>query len=464
MQFKLPTTATAPFCPSEVQGSVAVSQGAPFWKKILQFAGPGLLVSIGYMDPGNWATDIEAGSRYGYSLLFVVMLSSLAAMALQCLSMRLGIVTGRDLAELSRARYSPAVARFQWLLAELSIIACDLAEVLGGALAFHLLFKCSLTTGVLLTAFDTLIVLGLKGKNFRDLEAIMLGLIATIGVGYIVELALVKPHWPSVAQGLIPSWQALSSREPMYLAIGILGATVMPHNLYLHSSIVQTRAVKRDPASIGSAIGMSRIDTIASLLLALMINMAILILAAAAFHATGHNQVTEIEDAYKLLAPIVGTGFAAVLFAVTLLASGQSSTFTGHGRGTGHHGRLSEAEDSLLAASLHHTRARADSRADRRADDGQRRGGQTARRKPGRVEPAIAVRALSADPHDGRPFADGRVREYAADENRRVVAVCGDYCGESLACRADGGTGGVREQRSTKQKSPRRIYSARTFS
>ncbi|MGF6733093.1 manganese transport protein [Paraburkholderia youngii] len=329
MLFKLPTTATAPFCPAEVQGSVAVSAGAPFWKKILQFAGPGLLVSIGYMDPGNWATAIEAGSRFGYSLLFVVLLSSLAAMALQCLSMRLGIATGRDLAQLSSTRYSPGVARAQWLLAELSIIACDLAEVLGGALAFHLLFNCSLTTGVLLTAFDTLIVLGLKGKNFRDLEAIMLGLIATIGVGYIIELALVRPHWPSVAQGLIPSWQALNSREPMYLAIGILGATVMPHNLYLHSSIVQTRAVKRDSASIRSAIGMSRIDTIASLVLAALINMAILILAAAAFYATGHEQVTQIEDAYRLLAPIVGTGFAAFLFAITLLASGQSSTFTG---------------------------------------------------------------------------------------------------------------------------------------
>ncbi|MGE8476436.1 MAG: Nramp family divalent metal transporter, partial [Paraburkholderia hospita] len=236
MQFKLPTTATAPFCPSEVQGSVAVTQSAPFWKKILQFAGPGLLVSIGYMDPGNWATDIEAGSRYGYSLLFVVVLSSLAAMVLQCLSMRLGIATGRNLAELSRTRYSPGVARIQWLLAELSIIACDLAEVLGGALAFHLLFKCSLTVGVILTAFDTLIVLGLKGKNFRDLEAIMLGLVATIGVGYVIELALVHPHWPSVAAGLVPSWQAISEREPLYLAIGILGATVMPHNLYLHSS------------------------------------------------------------------------------------------------------------------------------------------------------------------------------------------------------------------------------------
>jgi manganese transport protein len=312
-----------------VQGSVAVTQSAPFWKKILQFAGPGLLVSIGYMDPGNWATDIEAGSRYGYSLLFVVVLSSLAAMVLQCLSMRLGIATGRNLAELSRTRYSPGVARIQWLLAEVSIIACDLAEVLGGALAFHLLFKCSLTVGVILTAFDTLIVLGLKGKNFRDLEAIMLGLVATIGVGYVIELALVHPHWPSVAAGLVPSWQAISEREPLYLAIGILGATVMPHNLYLHSSIVQTRAIKRDREGIADAISLSRIDTIVALILALLINAAILILAAAAFHSTGHTQVTEIEDAYRLLAPIVGTGFAAVLFAITLLASGQSSTFTG---------------------------------------------------------------------------------------------------------------------------------------
>ncbi|MFC0401163.1 Nramp family divalent metal transporter [Paraburkholderia rhizosphaerae] len=329
MQFKLPTTATAPFCPAEVQGSVAVTPGAPFWKRILQFAGPGLLVSIGYMDPGNWATDIEAGSRYGYSLLFVVVLSSLAAMVLQCLSMRLGIATGRDLAQLSRDRYSPGVVRGQWVLAELSIVACDLAEVLGGALAFHLLFKISLTAGVLLTALDTLIVLGLQGKKFRDLEAIILGLIATIGVGFIIQLILVKPAWSEVAHGLVPSLQAVGSREPLYLAIGILGATVMPHNLYLHSSVVQTRSVKRNSKGIASAISMSRIDTIASLTLALLINAAILILAAAAFHATGHDQVTDIEDAYKLLAPIVGTGFAAILFAVTLLASGQSSTFTG---------------------------------------------------------------------------------------------------------------------------------------
>ncbi|MEM5328694.1 Nramp family divalent metal transporter [Paraburkholderia sp. JHI2823] len=329
MEFRLPTTATAPFCPSEVQGSIEVSPGAPFWKKFWQFAGPGLLVSIGYMDPGNWATDIEAGSRYGYSLLFVVVLSSLAAIVLQCLSMRLGIVTQRDLAALSRERYSRPVALGQWLLAELSIIACDLAEVLGGALAFHLLLGCSLMVGVVLTAFDTLIVLGLKGKNFRSLEAIMAGLIATIGLGYVIQLALVKPHWASVFAGAVPSWHAISSAEPLYLAIGILGATVMPHNLYLHSSIVQTRAVKRDRKSLAQAIGLSRLDTIVSLLLALLINAAILILAAAAFHANGHTEVTDIEEAYRLLAPIVGTGAAAVLFAITLLASGQSSTFTG---------------------------------------------------------------------------------------------------------------------------------------
>ncbi len=193
--------------------------------------------------------------------------------------------------------------------------------MLGGEIAFHLLFSVSLLWGVILTAFDTLIVLGLKGKNFRDLEAIMLGLIATIGMGYIVELALVKPHWPAVAAGLVPSLSTLSEREPLYLAIGIFGTMLMRHNLYLHSSIVQTRVVHRDQKSLASAIGLSRLDTIEFLILALLINAAILILAASAFHATRHTQVTEIEDAYnKLLAPIVGTGLAAILFAVTLFA------------------------------------------------------------------------------------------------------------------------------------------------
>ncbi|MFR0688973.1 Nramp family divalent metal transporter [Enterobacterales bacterium AE_CKDN230030158-1A_HGKHYDSX7] len=324
----LPTTATAPFCPSEVKGSIQVAAGAPLWKRILQFAGPGLLVSIGYMDPGNWATAIEAGSGFGYQLLFVVLLSSLAGMVLQCLAMRLGIVTGQDLAQLSRSRYSLGTARLQWLLAELSIVATDLAEVLGCALAFHLLLGVDLVTGVILTAFDTLIVLGLKGQRFRHLEAIMLGLIVTISGCYLVELILIKPYWPDVAAGFLPSWDAVTQREPLYLAIGILGATVMPHNLYLHSSIVQTRQVSGTHGK-AAAIRLTRIDTVVSLSLALLVNAAILILAAAAFHETGHTGVTEIQDAYRLLEPLVGTGLAAILFGVALLASGQSSTFTG---------------------------------------------------------------------------------------------------------------------------------------
>ena len=329
MPYKLPTTATAPFCPSEVKGTIEIKAGTAWLPKLLKFVGPGLLISIGYMDPGNWATDIEAGAKYGYSLLFVVIASCLAAMVLQCLSMRLGIATGLDLARLTRDRYSRPVVHGQWVLAEISIIATDLAEVLGAALAFHLLLGCSILIGVLLTTFDTVLVLGLQGKNFRHLEAIILGLVATIGLGFAIELWLVKPDWSSVAQGMLPSWQTLSHREPVYLAIGILGATVMPHNLYLHSSIVQTRVVKRDDASKREAISLSRIDTLGTLTLALLVNAAILILAGAAFHLTGHGDVTEIEDAYKLLTPLVGTGLASFMFAIALLASGQSSTFTG---------------------------------------------------------------------------------------------------------------------------------------
>ncbi|MGC3963660.1 MAG: Nramp family divalent metal transporter [Rhodocyclaceae bacterium] len=327
--FGLPTTATAPFCPSEVRGSIKVPASAPWWSKVARFAGPGLLVSVGYMDPGNWATDIEAGARYGHSLLFVVILSSLAAMVLQCLSMRLGIVTGKDLAQLCRDRYPPVVAKALWFFAELSIIACDLAEVLGCALAFHLLLGCPLLVGVALTALDTMIVLGLKGKNFRTVEAIVLALITTIGTCFLVELLLIKPYWPDVAAGMVPSLEALSGREPLYLAIGILGATVMPHNLYLHSSIVQTRVVGESDRIKREAISLARIDTIVSLALALCINAAILILAASAFHSTGHDTVADIEDAYRLLEPIVGTALAGVLFGVALLAAGQSSTFTG---------------------------------------------------------------------------------------------------------------------------------------
>ncbi len=331
--FKLPTTATAPFCPSEVSGTVAVPDDIPFWKKVLRYAGPGLLVSVGYMDPGNWATAIQGGSQFGYDLLFVVVLSSLAAIVLQCLSARLGLVTGKDLAVHCREQYHPNAAKGLWVFAELSIVACDLAEVLGCALAFHLLLGVSLPAGVALTALDTLIVLGLKGKGFRQLEAIVLGLIATIGICLFAELALVKPDLHAVLAGVVPSLHKIADRDALYLAIGILGATVMPHNLYLHSSVVQTRVVR--PAGAGAperlkeAIGMSRIDTIVSLGLALFINGAILVLAAAAFYKPGGGNVMEIDQAYYLLAPVAGTTLAAVLFGLALLASGQSSTFTG---------------------------------------------------------------------------------------------------------------------------------------
>jgi manganese transport protein len=329
LPFKLPTTATAPFCPSEVAGTVAVPEGDPFWKKVIRFAGPGLLISVGYMDPGNWATAIQGGSQFGYQLLFVVVLSSLAAIVLQCLSMRLGIVTGKDLAVHCREQYSPAVGKTLWGFAEISIIACDLAEVLGCALAFKLLLGVSLPVGVALTALDTLIVLGLKGKGFRQVEAIVLGLILTVAICLFAELVFVKPDWHAVAAGLVPSLSALSSREPLYLAIGILGATVMPHNLYLHSSVVQTRVVRSDDAARREAISLSRIDTVVSLLLALLINGAILVLAAAAFYQPGSSRVLDIDDAYRLLEPVAGTALAAILFGLALLASGQSSTFTG---------------------------------------------------------------------------------------------------------------------------------------
>ena len=327
--FSLPRTATAPFCPSEVRGSVLVEPGAPAWRRVLRFAGPGLLVAVGYMDPGNWATDIEAGSRFGHSLLFVVLLASVAAVLLQVLAVRLGIVAGQDLARACRARYSPGVNRALWLMAEVAIIACDVAEVLGSALALHLLFGVSLVTGIVITAFDTLLVLGLQGQGFRRVEAIVLGLVATIGVCFAIELVLVGPDWASVARGFVPRLSALQQPDALYLAVGIVGATVMPHNLYLHSSIVQTRAVGRDAAGRREALQLSTLDTVLSLALAMAVNAAILTLAASAFHDTGHTTVTEIQDAYHLLDPLVGGVLASILFGIALLAAGQSSTFTG---------------------------------------------------------------------------------------------------------------------------------------
>ncbi len=327
--YSLPRTATAPFRPSEVKGSVAVVAGLPFHKKLLRFAGPGLLVSVGYMDPGNWATDIESGSRFGYGLLFVVLLASLAAMLLQTLCVRLGLIAQKDLARACREHYSPTVNRFLWLGAELAIVACDLAEVLGSALALHLLFGVSVPVGIAITAFDTLLVLGLQGAGFRRVEAIVLGLVATIAGCFIVELAMSQPNWFGVAMGFVPSLERLQQPGALHLAIGIVGATVMPHNLYLHSSIVQTRQVVPTPAGRREALRFGTIDALVSLSLALLVNAAIMILAASAFNSSGHREVTDIGDAYRLLEPVVGSALAASLFAVALLASGQSSTFTG---------------------------------------------------------------------------------------------------------------------------------------
>ncbi|PZP34385.1 MAG: divalent metal cation transporter [Roseateles depolymerans] len=327
--FRLPTTATAPFCPSEVHGSIPIPAGLPAWKRLLKVAGPGLLIAVGYMDPGNWATDIEAGSRYGMALLWVVLASSLAAMLLQTLALRLGLATGRDLAQLCADHYPAPVRRLQWLLAELAIIACDVAEVLGTALALHLLLGVSLLAGVGLTALDTLIVLGLKGRGFRQVEAIVLGLVATIGLCFAAELVLVGPDWRAAAQGLIPNPQGLRDPQALLLAVGILGATVMPHNLYLHSSIVQTRRPAATPSGLRDAIRLSTLDTVVSLSLAFLVNAAILTLAASAFHGPDKPPVTELQDAYHLLDPLVGGTLASLLFGIALLAAGQSSTFTG---------------------------------------------------------------------------------------------------------------------------------------
>lgn len=329
MRFAFPRTATAPFCPSEVRGSIVVPAGLPFWGKALRSAGPGLLIAVGYMDPGNWATDIEAGSRFGYDLLFVIGLCGLAAMLLQWLAMRLGIVSERDLGRMARDHYGTAVTRFLWLLAELAIIATDIAEVLGSALAFNLLLGIPLWAGVLLTGLDTIIVLGLKGNGFRQVEAIVLGLIATIAICFAVQIAIAQPSPEGILHGLMPKLDVLYQPHALYLAVGILGATVMPHNLYLHSSVVQTRTIGSGKGATDEALKFATLDIVVALFLASLVNGAILTLSAATFHAAGFAEVADIEDAYRLLEPITGAALAAALFAIALLASGQSATFTG---------------------------------------------------------------------------------------------------------------------------------------
>ena len=326
---RLPTTATAPFCPAEVKGSITIDGTQPFWTKLSRFMGPGLLVAIGYMDPGNWATDIQAGSEFGFSLLWVVVLSSVVAMFLQMLAARLGLAAGVDLAQASRDRYGPVGRIIQWLAAEVSIIACDVAEVLGCALAFKLLIGVPLAWGVVLTALDTLIVLGLQGQGFRKVEAIVVALVATMALCFVAQVWLVPPHWSAVIAGLVPGDPGHDRHDALVLALGIIGATIMPHNLYLHSSVVQTRRVVREGQNrLRDTLALVRADTLISLFLAMLINAAILVVAGATFHTAGHTDVADIEQAYRLIVPLAGGG-AAVLFGIALLASGQSSTLTG---------------------------------------------------------------------------------------------------------------------------------------
>lgn len=315
---------------SEVNSTIPVPlAGAPWWRKVMAFAGPGLLVSVGYMDPGNWATDLAGGAKFGYALLSVILLSNLMAILLQHLSVKLGVVTGRDLARACRDHYSPAVAFVLWVLCEIAIAACDLAEVIGSAVALNLLFGIPLWLGITITAADVLLILMLQNRGFRYIEAIVATLMVTIVVCFGYQMVASRPDLFGIAAGLIPTPKIITNPEMLYIAVGILGATVMPHNLYLHSSIVQTRNYPRDQDGRTMAVKYATIDSTVSLLLAFFVNAAILILAAAAFHGTEHQDVAEIQDAHRLLSPVLGAGLASTLFAVALLASGQNATITG---------------------------------------------------------------------------------------------------------------------------------------
>ncbi|MEI9978925.1 MAG: Nramp family divalent metal transporter [Edaphobacter sp.] len=314
----------------EMFSSVLLSQSPSFWRRVLGFIGPGFLISVGYMDPGNWATDLAGGSRYGYTLLFVIMVSNLMAILLQSLALKLGVATGRDLAQACRESYSRPTAIALWLFAEIAIVACDLAEVIGSAIALQLLFHLPLIVGVLLTAGDVLLLLLLQNRGFRYLEALVITLIATISALFGLEIFFSRPELLPIIQHLfLPSKTIVTDPEMLYIAIGILGATVMPHNLYLHSSIVQTRDYPRTPSGKREAIRFANIDSATALMLALFVNAAILIVAAAVFHRNGRFEVAEIGDAYKLLSPMLGVAGASTMFAVALLAAGQNSTITG---------------------------------------------------------------------------------------------------------------------------------------
>ena len=313
----------------EVFHSIAVPKDATSWRRFLAFFGPGYLIAVGYMDPGNWATDISGGSVYSYRLLSVILIANFTAIFLQALAAKLGLVTGRDLAQACRDSYSKPVSLFLWLSAEIGIVACDVAEVIGAGIALNLLFHIPLLLGCALTALDVLAVLALQGKGFRYVEALVITLIGTMMVIFTIEMIYARPAWFGVLAGFVPHAEIVRDPAMLYIALGILGATVMPHNLYLHSSIVQTRRIGTEAKEIKGAIQSSYLDSTVALMLALFVNAAILILAAAVFYKHGHHEVGDIQGAYKLLTPLMGVGLATPLFAIALLASGQNSTLTG---------------------------------------------------------------------------------------------------------------------------------------
>ncbi|QAR31401.1 divalent metal cation transporter [Ornithobacterium rhinotracheale] len=314
---------------AEAHASINIPENSSFWRKLLAFVGPGLMVAVGYMDPGNWATDIEGGAKFGYTLLFVILLSNFFAMFLQYLALKLGIATERDLAQACRDHYNPTVNFILWILCEIAIAAMDLAEVIGSAIALNLLFGIPLPWGVAITVADVFLILFLQAKGFRKLESVVGALIIIIAGCFMYELMVSSPNMPDVMKGLLPQPQIVTNPSMLYIAVGILGATVMPHNLYLHSSLVQTRNYKRSENGKKMAIKYATIESNVSLLLAFFINAAILITAAATFHGTPYENVADIHDAYHMLTPVLGASLASTLFAVALLASGQNSTITG---------------------------------------------------------------------------------------------------------------------------------------
>ncbi|XCI75618.1 MAG: Nramp family divalent metal transporter [Flavobacteriales bacterium] len=314
---------------SEVFSSVPIPKKGGFWKKLFAFSGPGLLIAVGYMDPGNWATDIAGGAQFGYTLLSVILVSNIFAILLQYLAVKLGVVTERDLAQACRDHYPPTINFILWILCEIAIAACDLAEVIGSALALNMLFGLPMTLGVAITALDVMIILFFQYKGFRYIEGVVAVLILTISICFGFEIVNSQPDVLPMLKGLIPDYEILTNPRALYIAIGIMGTTVMPHNLYLHSSLIQTRNYPRSNKGKKMAIRYATIDSTLSLSLAFFINAAILIVSAAAFHKTGHTEVADITDAHELLIPLLGSGLASVLFAVALLASGQNSTLTG---------------------------------------------------------------------------------------------------------------------------------------